>query len=54
MGIKRQEEYLRKMESIYRYTANEDEILHENYLKIDNTHLSPDEAAIKIKEVFAV
>ena len=54
MGIERQEEYLRKMESMYRYKANEDEILHENYLKIDNTNLTPNEVALMIKEVFTL
>ena len=52
MGIEIQEEYLRKMESMYRYKANDDEILHENYLRIDNTHLSPSEAAAIIKDVY--
>jgi shikimate kinase len=56
MGIQRQEEHLRKMEVMYRYKANDDEILqlHKNYLKIDNTNLPPAEAALKIKEVFVL
>ena len=52
MGIHRQEEYLHKMEQIHRYRSNENELLHKNYLKIDNTSLSPTEVAIKIKKEF--
>lgn len=53
-GIQKQEEYLRKMELMYRYKANDGETLHKNYLKIDNTNLSPDEVASIIKKVFAL
>ena len=54
MGIQRQEEYLRKMETMYRYKVNDDEILHKNYLKIDNTNLSADVVAEMIKDKFAL
>ena len=54
MGIQKQEEHLRKMESMYRYRSNDDEVLHINYLKIDNTNLPPDETALIIKEAFTL
>jgi hypothetical protein len=54
MGMERQEEYLYKMESMYRYKANEDEKLHENYLRIDNTNLTPNNVASTIKEAFGL
>jgi len=54
MGIQKQEEHLRKMESMYRYRSNDDEIFHKNYLKIDNTNLPPDETALIIKEAFTL
>ena len=53
-SIQKQEEYLRKMESMYRYISKDGETLHKNYLKIDNTNLSASEVAIKIKEVFSL
>ena len=53
-SMQKQEEHLRKMDSIYRYTSRDGEALHKNYLKIDNTNLSPDEVAIRIKEAFAL
>lgn len=36
----------------YRYVSNDGEIPFDNYIKIDNTHLSPEEAAKTIKERF--
>ena len=53
-GLEKLQEHLCKMDSMYRYKSNEDESLHENYLKIDNTNLSPNEVAIRIKEAFAL
>lgn len=39
-------------EDKYRLNTLDDELLHKNIFKIDNTHLSPEEVAIKIKEHF--
>jgi len=39
-------------ENKYRLNTLEGELSHKNIFKIDNTHLSPEEVAIKIKEHF--
>ena len=36
----------------YRLVSNDGEVPYENYIKIDNTHLSPEETAKIIKEKF--
>jgi hypothetical protein len=38
----------------YRLVSNEGEIPFENYIKIDNTHLSPEDAAAMIRERFGL
>ncbi len=39
-------------DSEYRLVSNDGEITFSNYIKIDNTHLSPDEVAKRIKDEF--
>ena len=41
-----------KEDANYRLVSNEGELTFENYLKIDNTNLSPDDVAKMIKEKF--
>lgn len=36
----------------YRLVSNDGEIPFDNYIKIDNTHISPDIVAQKIKTLF--
>jgi len=43
---------LRYEDANYRLVSNDGEIPFENYIKIDNTHLAPDEVAAMIKERF--
>ena len=43
---------LLKDDDQYRFTSNDGEIPFENYIKIDNTNLSPEAAAKIIKERF--
>ena len=48
------EALFRHIENKHRLNSTDGEVPFENYLKIDNTHLPPDEAAMKIKEMFAL
>ncbi|MBP5353900.1 MAG: shikimate kinase [Lachnospiraceae bacterium] len=41
-------------DSQYRLVSNEGEITYKNYMRIDNTHLEPDEVARMIKEHFSL
>lgn len=52
--LKQSEDLFRSLEAKYRLNSKEGEIPFNNYLKINNTDLSPCEAAIKIKETFAL
>jgi hypothetical protein len=46
------ENVFRSMEAKYRLNSNENELKKENYIRIDNTSVPPDEAARRIKSVF--
>lgn len=50
--IQKSEELFRNLESKHRLNTNDGETPFDNYLKIDNTNLSPNEVAVKIKERF--
>ena len=41
-----------RLEAKYRLNSHENELTFDNYLKIDNTNLKPDEVALKIKDYF--
>ncbi len=45
---------LRNEDATYRLVSNEGEIPFENYLRIDNSHLSPEEAAGIIRRTFGL
>lgn len=51
-NIERSELDLRKTYAKHRLNSNEGEITRENYVRINNTRLAPDEAAQAIKEKF--
>lgn len=50
--VKTSKELLLEHDEKYRFNSNGDFFYNENYLKIDNTHLPPQEAALKIVETF--
>ncbi len=50
--VKRSEEKLLEHHEQYRLNSNDDFFYQDNYLKIDNTHLSAYDAACKIVETF--
>lgn len=50
--IERSEMIFRTMEERYRLNSYEGEIKHKNYIRINNTNVSPEEAAKRIKEAF--
>ncbi len=50
--IPKSEELFRNLEAIYRLNSYDDEVPFSNYLKIDNTNLTPNEVAVKIREAF--
>ncbi len=50
--IERSEQELRKTMERHRLNSHSGEILRENYLRINNTNLSAEEAAARIKETF--
>lgn len=52
--IERSEDLFRNLESKYRLNSNEDEVPFDNYFKINNTNMPPNEVASKIKERFAL
>jgi hypothetical protein len=46
------EKLFRKLEGKYRLNSYDGEITKRNYLRIDNTHMPPEQAAARIKEAF--
>jgi hypothetical protein len=52
--IQKSEELFRNLESKHRLNSNENEVPFNNYFKIINTNMSPDEVAAKIKERFSL
>jgi hypothetical protein len=52
--IQKSEELFRNLESKHRLNSNENEVPFNNYFKIINTNMSPDEVATKIKERFSL
>jgi hypothetical protein len=50
--IPKSEELFRSLEAVYRLNSYEDEEPFPNYFKINNTHLTPIEAALTIREHF--
>lgn len=50
--IEKSEALFRDIEAKYRLNSNENESPFENYLKIDNTNISPDKVAVMIKDTF--
>ena len=50
--VESSKELLLEHDEKYRFNSNGDFFYKDNYLKIDNTHLSPDEAAQKVVEAF--
>ncbi|MGM0884052.1 MAG: AAA family ATPase [Bacillota bacterium] len=51
-NIERSEQDLRSTMEKYRLNSNDGEISKENYIKINNTEMSPEEVAKVIKEIF--
>lgn len=51
-NIEKSENELKKASIEHRLNSEEGEIKEKNYIKIDNTNLSPETVAIKIKETF--
>ncbi len=51
-NVERSEKNLRKSMDKYRLNSKEGEIKEENYIKIDNTSLAPDEVAQMIRDKF--
>lgn len=52
--IEKSEALFRRIEEKYRLNSYKDEIQKENYIKINNTELSPEEAAEMIKNKFEI
>jgi hypothetical protein len=52
-NIERSENLFRRLEEKYRLNSYEGEIQRENYIRINNTNLSPDEVAQTIKDTFS-
>ena len=50
--IEKSEALFRDLEAKYRLNSNDGEVPFDNYLKIDNTDIAPDKAAVMIKERF--
>lgn len=48
------EAIFRELEAKHRLNSHENEVPFENYLKIDNTNISPDSVAMRIKKHFAL
>lgn len=51
-NLEKSERLFRTLEAKYRLNSMPGEVQKEHYIKIDNTHLSPDEAARLIQEAF--
>ncbi|TAH69435.1 MAG: shikimate kinase [Anaerolineaceae bacterium] len=49
--VEKSEELFRNLESKYRLNSYDNEVSFNNYLKIDNTNLLPNEVAMKIKNL---
>ena len=52
--IEKSEALFRRLEDKYRLNSLPGEVQKQHYLRIDNTHSPPDEAARKIKEIFSL
>ncbi len=52
--IVKSEALFRRLEAKYRLNSLPGELTKEHYLRIDNTHLSPEEAARQIREAFSL
>jgi hypothetical protein len=50
--LQKSEEIFLTLESNHRFSTEEGEVPFKNFLRIDNTHLSPEEAAGMIKDYF--
>lgn len=53
-NLEKSETIFRNLESKYRLNSYKGEITKENYIKINNTNLSPEEAALIIKSKFSL
>ncbi len=53
-NLEKSETLFRSLESKYRLNSYEGEITKENYIRINNTELSPEEAALIIKNKFSL
>ncbi len=53
-NLEKSETLFRSLESKYRLNSYEGEITKENYIRINNTELSPEEAALIIKSKFSL
>ena len=53
-NVEKSDKHLIDVDKKVRLVSHEGEILLDNYLRIDNSNLPPDEAAAKIKETFAL
>lgn len=53
-NLEKSETLFRNLESKYRLNSYEGEITKENYIRINNTELSPEEAALIIKNKFSL
>lgn len=52
--VEKSEALFRRLESTYRLNSLPGELQMEHYLRIDNTHLSPEEVATQIREAFSL
>lgn len=52
--VEKSEALFRRLESTYRLNSLPGEVQKEHYLRIDNTHLSPEEVATQIREAFSL
>lgn len=52
--VEKSEEIFRSLETKHRFISRDGETPFDDYLKLDNTDLSPQEAAAKIKQFFAL
>jgi hypothetical protein len=52
--VVKSEALFRRLESKYRLNSLPGEVTKEHYLRIDNSDLSPDEAAARIREAFGL
>jgi len=52
--VEKSERSLKEYENTFRMNSEAGEITKENYIRIDNTHLSPEDVAQMIKERFDI